>query len=295
MRLSKEDLKLYYRLHPALLFYTNQKGEIIDGISTLEEFKGLPVEKAFKVRESLWEKPDLIDSFVQENPFGFTEEELGIVHDWKSSIRGDFYLLRYLKKYAIFLDWQKASKAYGVLALANEFEEVVGPYLPLMVKTVLMPFKGQIVYDGFLSCYPYTFGPGIRQSLFDAYREAKSRSGIITSLPFSTEEYEVREIERLKFYLKTKGNRERYWQEIEDLIHKAPYLISFYQQEMGRVYARRYKRDLHRIGLGDSWFAILQGIIIAGGTTKEEVEGIAFRLLPPEKRDWVHIFHLKGR
>lgn len=256
----------------------------------------MPMEKAFKVRERLWEQSNLIDSFVKENPFGFSSEEREIVLGWKNSIREDFYLLRYLKKYAIFLEWEKPPKAYGVLALTNEFEEVLGGEpLPLMVKAVLMPFKGQIVYDGFISRYPYTFGSGIRRSLFDAYREAKSRFGIITSLPFSAEERKVSDIERLKSYLKTKGNRERYWEEIEDLIYKAPYLMSFYQQEMGRVYARRYKRDLHGIGLADAWFAILQGMIIAGGTTKEEVAGIAFRLLPPEKRDWVHIFHLEGK
>ena len=295
MKLTKEDLGLYYKLHPALLFYTNRKGGIIGDVSTLKEFKALSKEEVFKAREGLWRKPALIDSFVKENPFDFSQEELEIVHGWKNSLRGNFYLLQYLKKYAIFLDWQKASKAYGVWALTSEFEEILGSYLPLMVQAVLMPFKGQIVYDGFLPRYPYTFGSGIRQSLFDAYREAKSRFGVITSLPFSAKEREVSDIQRLKFYLKTKGNREKYWEEIEDLINKDSYLMAFYHQEMGRVYARKYKRELQGIGLADAWFAILQGMIIASGTTREEVESISLKLLPPKKRDWVHIFHLPGR
>jgi hypothetical protein len=55
-------------------------------------------------------------------------------------------------------------KANGVLALARPFEQVVGPYLPVLVKGVLLPINRRIVYDGLLSSYRITFGPGIRRS-----------------------------------------------------------------------------------------------------------------------------------
>jgi hypothetical protein len=96
---------------------------------------------------------------------------------------GSFYVFRYLKQYAVFLTDKSPPKAYGVLALASPFEEVVGPHLPVLVKGVLLPINGRIVYDGLLSTYRISFGPGIRRSLNADFKRAKESSGIITSLP----------------------------------------------------------------------------------------------------------------
>ena len=37
MRLPEDDIRLFYRLHPALLFYTNRELELVEGVSTFEE------------------------------------------------------------------------------------------------------------------------------------------------------------------------------------------------------------------------------------------------------------------
>jgi hypothetical protein len=52
---------------------------------------------------------------------------------------------------------------------------------------VLLPFKGMIVYDGLMSSYRLSFGPGIRRRLNESFKEAKARHGIVTSLPMSKE------------------------------------------------------------------------------------------------------------
>jgi hypothetical protein len=61
--------------------------------------------------------------------------------------------------------------------------DLIGRQLPFLCKTILLPFKGQIIYDGLLSGYNITFGSGIRRRLKDSYNDAKKRQGIITSLP----------------------------------------------------------------------------------------------------------------
>jgi len=83
----------------------------------------------------------------------------------------------------VFLDAGDPPTAYGVVALTEPFEDLIGSYLPRMVETVLLPFQGRIVYDGLLSGYNISFGGGIKRSLNDSYRQAKSRQGIVTSLP----------------------------------------------------------------------------------------------------------------
>jgi hypothetical protein len=293
MKLSEEDAELFYKLHPALLFYTDQrKGILRDAsITTVEEFRQLGPEEVNKVREALYKHPKLIDSFVQENPYNFSQEELEIVRSWKNFLKDEFYLFRYLKQYAIFLDDGSPPKAYGVLALESDFQEMVGPWLPVLLKAVLLPFKGQIIYDGILIPYLVTFGPGIRRDLKEAYQEAKARFGIITSLPWV--EKEESDAERLKSYLSTETMREKYWKEIEKLIKKDSSLLTVYHQEMGKFHARTLGRRLSGIGLRNAWFAILEGELVAGGSTREEVEQILDKIVPVEKREFAYVFHLR--
>jgi hypothetical protein len=49
----------------------------------------------------------------------------------------------------------------------------------------LLPFKGQIVYDGLLNSYNISFGPGIRRSMNEDFKKAKERWGIVATLPRS--------------------------------------------------------------------------------------------------------------
>jgi hypothetical protein len=99
-----------------------------------------------KVRDALLSHTDLIEAFAEENPAGLTTDELDIVRSWQHIVHGKFYVLRQLKKYMVFLSTDEQPIAYGVLALSQPFEELVGPYLPVLTQTVLLPFKDVIVY-----------------------------------------------------------------------------------------------------------------------------------------------------
>lgn len=293
MKQSEEDTKLFYKLYPALLVYTNQQKGINRSVTTVEEFMDLPSEEINKIREALYEQPGLIYTFVQENPSNFSQDELEIVRGWNNFLKAEFYLFRYLKKYAIFLDNRSPPKAYGVLALVSDFQDIVSQELPVYLKAVLLPFKGQIICDGILSSYPVSFGPGIRQDLKERYQEAKARFGIITSLPF--EEKRDSDEERLKTYLSSEAMQLKYGGKIEELIKNDPSLLTVYHQEMGKVHARTYGRRLSKIGLRNAWFAILEGEIVAGGCTRAEVERILDEIIPVEKRGFAYVFHLKGK
>jgi hypothetical protein len=295
MKLPKEDVDLFYKLYLALLVYVNKKRNLVQGLASPDDFAKFRPEQMNKLRDGLYQRPELIDSFVIDNPWEFSAAELDMITSWRNFVRGKFIVLRYLKDYAIFLDPEEPPKAYGVLALRAAFEELVGSFLPAMVEAVLLPFGDRIISDGIFSTYRVTFGKGVRQSFNEAYQEAKSRFGIITSLPFSAEEVKQSDADKLRYYLKSERNRSRYWQEIADLIAKDSSLRALYHQEMGKVHARTYGKRLREIGLKDAWFALLQGMIIAGGSTKDEVEQILPGIVPPEKRKFVYVFQLKGK
>jgi hypothetical protein len=193
MLLEPQDVELFFRLHRALMFFVNQRLKVIPNeIATPEEFAALSSEVRLKVRDALNANLDLIESFVAENPAHLSDDELDIVRSWRHLITGRFYVFRELKKHTVFLTTTDPAIAYGVLALSQPFKDLIGPYLPVLTQTVLLPFKGVIVYDGLMSSYNISFGPGIRRSLNESFKDAKARHGIITSLPMSHESLPVK-------------------------------------------------------------------------------------------------------
>ena len=181
--LSRDDAELFFRLHRSLMHFVNQRLGVVPDIDSPEEFAALPPEARLDVRKAFVDRLDLIESFVHENPAQLSDDQLEIVLSWRHQVAGTFYIFRKLKNYMVFLSFGKLPVAYGVIALTEPFEELIGACLPRMTETVLLPFKDRIVYDGLLSGYNISFGGGIKRMLNDSYRQAKERLGIVTTLP----------------------------------------------------------------------------------------------------------------
>jgi hypothetical protein len=181
MKLSREDAQLFFKLMWGLQFYVNQRRQILPDIQSLQAYIALQPADKVEVRDVLWENPDLIDAYVAENPDRLSPEELSIVQKWKRFVSGTFYIFRFLKKHTILIGAN--SQVYGVLGLFDSLDDLFyGHPLPIMVKGVLLPFKGQIVYDGMLEGYSIVFGSGIRSSLKEDYMAARQNDRIITTL-----------------------------------------------------------------------------------------------------------------
>ncbi|OGH73810.1 MAG: hypothetical protein A3C90_02405 [Candidatus Magasanikbacteria bacterium RIFCSPHIGHO2_02_FULL_51_14] len=124
MNLHKKDVELFFKLHPALLQYVNQRLRIFPKIKTAEALRTSGVEKVTKVREALWKNLNFLDEFVSKNPAGFSQEECGEIISWKNAIQGKFYIFRHLKKYSIFLTEKRPTKIYGVYSLNDRLDEI---------------------------------------------------------------------------------------------------------------------------------------------------------------------------
>jgi hypothetical protein len=190
MNLTFDEGKLFYDFYAALLSFVNRRLKVSsEKFSNSEEYTSTPPEARVGIRDALFAHRELIDEFVKENPAKLSIDELEIVGSWKHAVVGKFYIFRYLAKYTIFLSsGDSPNKAYGVLGLADPLEEVIGPYLPRLIETVLLPFNGKIIYDGMVSGFNITFGGGVKRMLNEEYKQAKEAFGIITSLPFEGEE-----------------------------------------------------------------------------------------------------------
>ncbi len=298
MQLEKKDVDLFYKLYKPLLVYANKKGKISKDINTIEDIDMRKVKGKYilEVMNYLYDHPEIFDSYVEENPEKFSNEELTIIKGWKDFVKKEFYAMEYTEEYTAFFDGSKDGKIYGVLGLYSPMENVIGN-VPCIVKAVLLPFKGQIIYDGFIVPYFITFGPTIRKELMMDYKETKAKFGVIRTLPFSPEERKESDENLLKFYLKTEKNREYYYEEIEDLKSKNKELLTIYYQEMGKHNATKYSKKLREFIASNTtvWFAIIDDVIVATGKTQEELKKNLDNTISDEKRNFTYIFKVTGK
>ena len=305
MQLADSDIDLFYHLYYSLLIYVNQKFGIFAGVCASDEMSELTPLQVNELREQLYSHPYLFDLFAEENPCKISPDLLQIVSSWNYFISGKFYIYSYQEKYAVLIDDRPPSKAYGVLALDCPFPELVGSILPVMVETVLLPFKNKIIYDGTLQSSPFYLGVSIKGSLSETYHHAVEKFGIIASLaqfqaveqsPDPQPEDDLGPLsdgDRLKVYLQSEENRKKYETQIQELVKKTVDLKVIYYQEMGRLYAEVYLERWREIGIKKGWIALFEEMPIASGGTKAEVEGILKKMLPADRRKFVYIFRLK--
>jgi len=181
VKLSKADADMFYRLMWSLQHFVNTKLRIVPEANSVSEYAKYKMEDKLKVRKALLADKKLIEEFVRANPEGFSSDDLTIISGWRNFVSGRFYIERFLKKYAVFI---QCEEVYGVLGIYESFSEMAHPsYLPLCVNAVLLPFKGRIIYDGILEPYNVMFGRNIMGELKEIYMTAKNEKRIIETIP----------------------------------------------------------------------------------------------------------------
>lgn len=183
MHLNEGEVARFYGIWFPLLHFVNRHRKLVPVFPNVWRNAQVPVEVAVTVRNALWEDDALREAFIAENPARLSREDLALVNSWKHRIEDDFFIFRHLKKHTVFIGGDSPASAYGVQGITDPLEEIVGPYLPIYVKTVLIPFEDRIIYDSLLSSYPIQFGSGYRHSLQETYRNIQEHGGIITHLP----------------------------------------------------------------------------------------------------------------
>jgi hypothetical protein len=181
MLIDPTESELFFKLYMSLLGFTAGRAGSIAGIRDLASFRAAPKTAKGKVRDHLYENIHLINDYIETNPDGFREQELGLVSHWTRFLKGDFVVARELKPYTLFLLGKDYTKAYGVLGLSDEIADILPLSMPVMIRAVLLPWKGQIIWDGLFTCYSIHFGRGIQREFKESYQRAKE-SGIILSL-----------------------------------------------------------------------------------------------------------------
>ena len=294
MMLTKDEQDAIVRTRLPLMLYVSRRLERHPGLSTAQELPGLPIKDLFALSVTTCSRKDLIDDYVRENPDRLTAGDLAIVEGFKHAIYGKFVMMRHLKDHTILLGHKKVPIAYGIVGLVDELPNHLTD-LPVVVDSVLLPFRGRITHDvAFLVC-PDMFGPGARKGLAEAYREAESRYGVVTSLPFSGKERPDADEARLRSLLASRKSREANIDEVRALMSKTHELRLVYHEGIGALASRDHRRGLKDVGVEGGWYATIEGVLIAGGTTREDVERTVAALVPEDRRELVQIYRAKRK
>ena len=179
MKLTSDDVTLFYDLFFKLIDYTNDRYQVVPGLKKALGAEDVNPGAIMPVRDKLWES-DVIGRIVADNPLGFAGRELSLVAGWSRRVTGDFLILKHLKKHTVFMG---NGNLYGVIGMVSPLEEIFPSFvLPSYSRTVLLPFEGKIIYDSLLYTYSITYGSGMRKRFNAEYRELKNKAGVITTL-----------------------------------------------------------------------------------------------------------------
>jgi len=177
--LPLHEIHLFGKLYNGLIQYS--LGKTVE--TALQQPDG---EALIAARDSMFQNPRRIMTFVNKNPFGFSPEELEIVSSWKHGRLGLFYIARNDRRYTLFVKstrkYEPTGDIFGVVGIGTSLRKIIPTPLPVLVRTVLLPFKGKIVYDGVMAFHAVDLGDEVRGLLNEICEYTMRTTGIITSL-----------------------------------------------------------------------------------------------------------------
>ena len=177
MLLSRLQCRRFFTLFDALTAYANSRLGVVDADELFPGgTKGKNDRAQAKVAYELWQNLNIIDDFVNENPFGFTAGELDTVASWREGLTGMFIIDIFPDGVLRFLS---SGFAFDVKGFSKEIESMVGQ-LPSAVQTTLLPFDGAIVYAEYLGVSSVELGDGML-NLFDEEIDRLYNEGRIIS------------------------------------------------------------------------------------------------------------------
>ncbi len=172
--LSDADADEFYELYFALLEYVNQTKHISSQIQRIFRQKFLDPTVLQPIDEYLWSHKKLIGRFVTENPYDFTSSMLEAVTEFKKAISRDmFIVIGYEEDYAKIFSPQD-HKIFMVKGIRGNFDEILPKeHIPAVIKTTLLNFRGQIIYNGFYQSCGLMFGANWKKQLLEDSAEAQ--------------------------------------------------------------------------------------------------------------------------
>jgi hypothetical protein len=183
MEFKEGNLDRFCSLWFPLLSFANKRCSIVD-LRGRENHNHdvLTIDEAISVRNELLNNSELFDEFAKINQNIFSTKDIAIVKQWRNYTRGEFVVLKHLKKRSIFVPTHQTETpvSFAVSSLASNLSDFI-PETPALVDAVLLPFEGEVVYDGLMLQYPCDFSRSRKKEIAEMYRKSKESGKFIVS------------------------------------------------------------------------------------------------------------------
>jgi hypothetical protein len=184
--LSSVEAEEFFSTMAAVDAYTNRRFGCLPGRDDPERMRDASPRDRVRVRDVRLTHPEILEEFVRENPFGLEERALADVRPLRHAVAGRFFIERVLKAHAVFVGVGEPTVVYAVGGITERIDDFVARAhptgVPALVDTVLVPWRGRIVWDGVVAVLPIVIGPGVRRAFKDDYTKAKDRGAVVTTL-----------------------------------------------------------------------------------------------------------------
>ena len=181
MTLQPKEAKIFFKNWLGLMAFVNDKYLVVKGFGNPKKPTAVNPEKVAKIKSKLWENTSIIDEYIGSIR-NLSDEDEQILKGWQNNIIGQFTVITHLKKYSVLMN-DKQDILYGVVGISGPISEMLpSDMLPMTVRTTLIPFKEQIIYDGSLSVSNVQIDPNMKRTIKELYSEIKEKKGITSSL-----------------------------------------------------------------------------------------------------------------
>ena len=92
MKLAPTDVQLFFDLMLPLQWYVSQPARLLPDTKTFKAYADSSMDDKIIIRDYLFDHPELIDQFIQDNPDKLETEKLSTIATWNNFIRGDFFI-----------------------------------------------------------------------------------------------------------------------------------------------------------------------------------------------------------
>jgi hypothetical protein len=174
MHLDPKQQKHFNRIFNILVNYAGMMFDIIDTPLSLSECNENYDKDLVKILERLWSNVGVIDRLTFANTYGLTPRELKIVKSWKFALQRNFLLVKHEDGYSYFM---ADGKAYGVIGVSREISTMTNQP-PCFVRTALLPFEGDIVYDTRISNYHIHYLPKLVDQFSEEFRNLEEKDRV---------------------------------------------------------------------------------------------------------------------
>lgn len=180
MTLTDIEYKTFLKTHIDFLFFVGQKSKIIDDTINFKKFVDSDFSVKLRCRDFFLDNKKTLDDYLTTYFDKLTTNEISILSGFKKAITSDFVIFKCLTNNAIFID-TKDNRFYAVKALGDGFDHFFDRF-PVLVQTTILPFNDQIIYDGFMKSQGIYFGSGMKSTMNEDYKLAKTNKQILTTI-----------------------------------------------------------------------------------------------------------------